>query len=137
MNNVIQMQGYEFSTYHLGLRHIFRSLETTRVADDEKRLFVGKQVGNFFRLARMRSGLTETAAATYFGLSPQVISEFESGRSSISARFIYRFCTRYGVSKDFEVMDALLREALAPERRGAFARIRPELEKRGLVPPQQ
>lgn len=137
MSKVIQMQGYTFSTYKLGLRHILRTLESARLKDTEKKSFVCKQYGDFFCLARLRSGLSIEQAANYFEISAQDLVQVEAGESDLPALTAYRFCIRYGIGHDFQEIDALMREALNPDQRGQLAKYRPMLEGMGFLPPRQ
>ena len=137
MSNVIQMKEFRFNNYRVGRKHLLRSLVKTSIENEAERApFVSRQVGNFFRLARLRAGFTIEDAAILFDISEQELIAFEDGRGDSPAAPISAFYTRYGVEKDFEEFYAYLRGATRPGERAAFLNIRSDLEKMGWIRPQ-
>lgn len=133
MNNVIEIQGFQFTDYRVGLRRILKTLEKAKVTEAERGPFLLQQVGEFFRLARNRTGLSASDAGKLFGLTGDEILAVERGEFEIPAHLVLRFCARYGVEKDFEEFYTYLRGAVRPEELEAFLKIRPILERMGLI----
>ncbi|MBX3039571.1 MAG: helix-turn-helix domain-containing protein [Bdellovibrionaceae bacterium] len=136
MSNVIHMNSFQFQDYKIGRRRLLKSLERTNLSEAEQIPFALRQVGDFFRLARIRAGISIEDAATVIQLSKDELMAFEQGGGQVPARSIASLCARYGVERDFEEFYSYLRGATRPEEMAAFLKVRPILEKMGLIRPK-
>ena len=80
-------------------RRLLKSLERTNLSEAEKVPFALRQVGDFSRLSRIRSGLSIEDAATVVQVSEDELSNFEQGGGQLPARLIAILCTTYGVER--------------------------------------
>jgi hypothetical protein len=136
MDNVIPIKGFQFQNYKVGRKHLLKSLEDARIGEAERASYSLRQMGDFFRLARLRARLTVEDAALLFDLDKNELEAFERGAGKVPAPLISNFCVKYGVEKDFEEFYSYLRGATRPEEMAAFQKVRPILEKYGWMRPK-
>jgi HTH-type transcriptional regulator / antitoxin HipB len=61
------------------------------------RIFSARELGALVRTERRRQALTQVKLAALCGVSPRLLGELESGRSTVGVGRIIRICQRLGV----------------------------------------
>lgn len=61
---------------------------------------VRREIGKYFRRSRMSSGLSQKETALKVGITPQYLSNFENGRSTLSLDFIKKLISLYKISSE-------------------------------------
>ena len=69
-----------------------------------------------FKEARVRAGMTATAAAKALGVSPTTVSNWDLGRKQPSLELLCKVADLYGVTTDYLLGQSDLRTAVEPER---------------------
>ena len=62
--------------------------------------FIFKPMGNFLREQREAAGLSQTEVGKLLGVTPQFISNWERGVSSVPLEFAKTVCLIYGMPKE-------------------------------------
>ncbi len=136
MDNIVHIKNFHFTNYKIGRKHLLRSVANTTIDETQRTSFVLHHIGDFLRLARIRTGLSIEAAAKYFDLTGEELSSIEQGTHDMPAKLVAGLCTKYGVEKDFEELYSYLRAASRPDEKKTFLNTRHLLEKYGWIRPK-
>ena len=136
MDKVIQIKNFQFQNYKIGRKHLLRSLENANIDESERAAFALRHIGEFLRLARLRTGFSLEDAAKHFKLTAQELVSIEQGIGDLPASLVFSLCTKYGVEKDFEEFYAYVRAASRPQEKDTLISVRSALERLGWIRPK-
>lgn len=90
-------------------------------------------LGELFKMARLRRGLSLRDAAMGFDLSEVELIAIEDGEAFIPMELTMRLCMAYGLQQDFEALGPHLGALVGSDELNAFLKARPTLRRLGVL----